>query len=374
MVATQLGEMARPPEVVLVAGRRALGLGQLDSAIELCVIGDLPADIERVFDVGGTRVEVSRLPAGRAAELLALTTEYRASGRHSPQLTIDPDRLRDLIGLVTGWRLVTSPHWQARFDAVDLDAVRQLLISRAALGFAAAAQDMYAALLSGDLFTLVHLSVPALLLGCEAALAAAGDLDSDARFVFRRLARTPATEPWCGRLWQLCNNVFATDAVPQPARVRAVVERRLLTGNLLLSWSAVEGWAKPLTSLPEPDGRLARTGGAGPRRSPYFAPVRFAEDCTLFGPTHTYQTTEAVLRLWRRLAGAGPEAAVHDLAGAEPELAAMPISDIEAAVTTLHRIGAVEAAVSGAAQVWPDRAEALVTPPELAIIPAARFR
>lgn len=372
-VAARLGRATPAPEVVVVGDRRALGRGPTGAGIELYVIGALPPDIGGVVNVAGTRVEIRQLSAGYAAELLALTTEYRATGRRSPQLNIGPDRLRDLIGLVTGWRLVTAPDWQARFDAVDPNALRQLAIGRAALGFAAVAEDMYAALLSADLLTMVSLSASALLFGCEAVLAAAGDLDSDARFVFRRLARTPATEPWCGRLWQLCRNGFPADTAPTPAQARAVAEERLLTGNLLLSWAEVEGWAKPLARLPEPGGRLAWSGSAGPRRSPYFTPVRFAADWTLFGPTRTYRTTEAVVRLWRRLAGRPPEQAVRDLAGAEPELAARPIGDIEVAVAALRRIGAVEDSVGQSGQVWPDRDGTPATPPGLAIVPASNF-
>lgn len=373
-VAARLGESGRMPEVVVAAGDRALGLGQVSSSIELYVVGDLAADAERVVDVGGTRVEISVLSAVHAAELLALTTEYRATGRRSPQLAIGPDRLRELIGLVTGWRLVTSPRWHRRFDAVDPDAVRQMVISRAALGFAAAAEDTYAALLSGDLFTSVCLSEQALLLGCEAVLAAAGDLAIDSRFVFRRLARTPATESWCGRLWQLSNSVFPTDTAPEPALVRAIVEERLLVGNLLLSWCAVEGWAKPLTGLPESASLLMPMGVAGPRRSAYFAPVRFAGDWALFGPTRAYRTTETVVRLWRRLVGRQPDDAVHDLVGTEPELAGMPITDVDAALMTLHRIGAVEAPVSRYGQEWPGLWGQPSMSPALSIVPAADFR
>ena len=365
VVAARMGT----PEVVVATGNRALGLGRVGSSVELCVIGDLVPGTERVVDVAGTRVEVSAISARHAEQLLALTTEYRASGRHSPQLAIGAEPLRELIGLVTGWRLVTSPCWRARFDAVDPNVVRQMVISRAALGFAAAAADTFAALLSGDLFTAVSLSADALLFGCEAVLAAAGDLDTDARFAFRRLAGTAVTAAWCGRLWQLCHNVFPAGAEPGPALVREVVEERLLVGNLLLSWCAVEGWAKPLTCLPEPAGALVATGGAGPRRSAYFAPVRFARCWTLVGPTETYQTTEAVVRLWRRLVGLRPDDAVHELAGSEPELAGMPITDVEAAVTALHRIGAVEAPLPRPGR-WGARAGTTA----LSIVPTTRFR
>lgn len=362
-------------EVVVAAGDRALGLGQVNSAIELYVVGDLPAGTERVVDVAGTRVEITVLPAARAEELLALTTEYRATGRRSAQLAIRPDRLRHLIGLVTGWHVLVRGPWHARLDAVEPNVVRQMVVSGAALGFAASAADTFTALLSGDLFTAVSMSMNALLFGCQAVLAAAGDLDTDEKFVFRRLARTPATMPWCGRLWQLCHSAFPTGSVPEPAAVRAVVEERLLTGNLLLSWCAVEGWAKPLTGLPEPARLLASMGVAGPRRSPYFAPVRFADGWTLFAPGRSYQATEGVVRLWRRLVGRQPDDVVHDLVGTEPELAGMPIADIEAALTTLHQIGAVEAPISRSWQMWPHLPErAPANAPALAITPADHTR
>ncbi len=109
---------------------------------------------------------------------------------------------------------------------------------------------------------------------------------------------------------------------------------------------------------------------AGPRRSAFFAPVRFADCWALFGPTQTYQTTEAVVRLWRRLVGRRPDDAVYDLAGSEPELAGMPITDVEAAVTRLHQIGAVQAPLARPDGWWGRS----VSPSALSIVPGARFR
>jgi len=372
-VAARLREGRPEPEAILVGGDRALGLGQVSSAIDLCVIGALPPDAARVYDVDGSRVEVSVIPSAEAEELLTLATAYRATSRWSPQLAVGPDRVRDLIRLVMGRRLVTGPRWVAPFSVVDRDAVRQLLIGRAALDFAGSAADAFAALRSGDLFTSISASGHALLAGCEAVLASAGDLDADLRFVFRRLARTPATAPWCGRLWQLSNTLPA-DVVPDPAAVRAVVEERLLAGNLLLTWCAIEGWDKQLTNFADAATLLEPMDTMGPRRSAYFVPMRFADGWALLGPARTYQTTEGMIRLWRRLVGRSPDAAVHDLAGAEPGIAGMSIEDIETAVTVLKGIGALEAPTSWSDSAWSEAAESRPAPrPELSIIPTTRF-
>lgn len=372
-VAARLRECRPEPEAILVGGDRALGLGHVSSAIDLCVIGALPPGAARVYNVDGSRVEVSVIAPAEAEELLTLATAYRATDRWSPQLAVGSDRVRDLIRLVVGRRLVTGPRWVAPFSVVDRNAVRQLLIGRAALDFAASAADAFAALRSGDLFTSISASAHALLAGCEAALASAGDLDADLRFVFRRLARTPATAPWCGRLWQL-SNALPADAVPEPAAVRAVVEERLLAGNLLLTCCAIEGWDKQLTQFADPATLLEPMDTQGPRRSAYFVPIRFADGWALVGPARTYQTTESMIRLWRRLVGRSPDAAVRDLAGGEPEIADLSIEDIETAVTALHQIGALEAPSSWLDREWSEAAETRSAPrPELSIIPTTRF-
>jgi hypothetical protein len=82
-----------------------------------------------------------------------------------------------------------------------------------------------------------------------------------------------------------------------------VAAHRLRVGNLLLSWCATEGWAKPLTQLPAPSDAVV---GETSRRSPYFAPVRFADGIALMGADEAYAVTEDVVRAWRDTDRFGP--------------------------------------------------------------------
>lgn len=339
-VVETIARRVREPELIFLGGDRAVGLGHVNSGVDLYVVSGLAAAVDAAHVVDGTRVRVRTLHAGDVTDLLALATAYRATSTRSAQLAADDDRVRDLLRLLTGHRLVVAPRWAAELEAVSLDAVRQLLISRAALTFGACAEDVFGALLSGDLFTAVTQASSALGAACEAVLAAAGDFGCGGKFVFRRLARNPITAPWCAHLWRLLNGVLGGDAMPSPNRVRAVVEERLLVGNRLLAWCAIEGWDKQLEALPEP---AARCGSVevGPRRSAYFAPVRFANALTLLGPGQGYQTTEGVVRLWRRLDGSRSDEVARELAGSEPAVAGLSVVEVEAAVCALQRVGAV---------------------------------
>jgi hypothetical protein len=125
-------------------------------------------------------------------------------------------------------------------------------------------------------------------------------------------------------LWRLVNTAFGGAAEPVPETAETVVRQRLLAGNLLLAVAALDGWESPLEALPPIPPRPLH----GPRRSPYFTPVRFADGWVLIGLGDGYEVTEETVRLWLGLTGRGlPDCAHPDPAAAVPEL---------------HRIGAVE--------------------------------
>jgi hypothetical protein len=366
------------PELAVLGGDRAVGLGNVDAAVELYLVNDAPGRQEARHDVDGTAIRVHTLPGAVVADQLGLGRAYRATSVRSPQLVIPAEQVGGLVRLLTGHRLVVAPKWAAELDAVDEDAVRRLVVSRCALAFASAAEDTFEALLSGDLFTAVAGSSSALLSGSEAALAATGDLECGGRHLFRRLARTAPTAPWCAYLWRLLNGAFRPDAVPSAAEVRTVVEERLLAANLLLSFSVLEGWDKRLAWLPEPGAVAAPGCCAGPRRSAFFTPVHFSDALTLLGPRQGYQITESVLRLWRRLDGRSRERLAQDLVGSEPMVAGLPLPDLDAAMTVLHEVGAAgfaatrppRASVGGPEARYPEFSSGAA---RLAISPSTRF-
>lgn len=366
------------PELAFLGGDRAVGLGHMDAAVELFLVSEVAAQQEGRHEIDGTAVRVHALAAAEVVGQLGMGRAYRATSVRSQQLATPAEQVRGMVRVLTGHRLVVAPRWASELDAVDEDAVRRLVVSRGALAFAAAAEDTFEALLSGDLFTAVTRSSAALLAGCEATLAAAGDLECTGGQVFRRLARSAPTAPWCAYLWGLVNGAFRSEVVPSAAEVRAVVEERLLAANLLLSFSALEGWEKRLSWLPEP-GVAASRDGVGPRRSAYFTPMHFADALTLLGPRQGYQITESVLRLWRRLDGHPRERLVRDLAGLEPSVAGLPLPDLDAAMTALHQAGAIGFAVTR--PPWTDiggpdgvqRPERSAGAAQLAISPSTRF-
>jgi hypothetical protein len=338
-VLEQLGGASRV-ELAFLGGSLAVGLGHATSDIDLYVVGAGLPEGELTYQHDGLWVHVNPLRAGMARELVELGTRYRATGMDRSQLAADPKTLNALVRLATGWRLLASDDWARALESFSQDTVRRILIARNANVFAAYAEDADGALRVGDLLTAATASRLALEAGCEAALASAGDLYVGPKFLFRRLARTPVTAPWCDHVWRLCHR----DPGPHqgfPDSIRAAVEERLSVGSLLLAWCAVDGWDAPLDRLPPLDLCRVSRPGAGPRRSGFFAPVRFADGWALIGPDDGYEVGEDTVRLWRRLTGRPLSDLIASIPVSEPRLAGRDATEIESAVAVLAAIGAV---------------------------------
>ncbi|HEY2948380.1 MAG TPA: hypothetical protein VGJ53_08285 [Micromonosporaceae bacterium] len=320
-------------DLAFLGGSLAVGLGHALSDIDLYVVGAGLPDRELSYQHDGTWVHVNPLSAGAVRDLVALGTWYRASGLDRSQLAVDQRTLSALVRLVTGWRLHAAPEWAGRLDALNRDTVRQVLCARNANVFSAYAEDACGALADGDRFTAATAARLALEAACEATLASAGDLYVGPKFLFRRLARTPVTAPWCRYLWRLAGG--DTD----PETIAAVVRERLSVGSLLLSWCAVDGWDRPLDHLPAP---TVPPPAAGPRRAGAYTPIRFLDGWALIGPEDGYEVSEELVRLWRRLDGRPLSDIIATLPEAEPALAGHGEYQIRAAVGMLADVGAVE--------------------------------
>ncbi len=322
-------------ELAFLGGSLAVGLGHALSDIDLYVVGDGLPERELTYEHGGVWVHVNPLPAAKVEALVELGTEYRATGLDRSQLAVDVKTLNALVRVATGWRVRTAGEWATRLDRLSRDTIRQILTARNANVFAAYAEDACGALRSGDMFTAATASQLALEAACEATLASAGDLYVGPKFLFRRLARSAVTGPWSDHLWRLSHRELGSEE-----QVRAAVAERLDAGTRLVSWCAVDGWDSPLDALPAPGG----ASGDGPRRSGYFAPVRFVDGWALIGLDDGYEVSEQTVRLWRRLDGRPLPALLEHLAEMEPQLSA----GVAGALATLATLGAVEGFPPGA--------------------------
>lgn len=344
-------ELSRPdgrPELVLVGGGPASGLGLVNETIDVYAVGGALSGLETVREVDGTPVRVHALSADRVAELVSLSTDFRATTTSSPQLALDCEQIPALIRLVTAHRLTVSPRWAAELDRIDEDTVRQILVTRGALTFAACAADTFRSVLSGDLFTAWTMSAAGLLCGGASVLSAAGEFGTNVNFLFRMLARSCVTVPWFSYLWRLANWSFPADRMPPPAQVRSIIEERLLAANLLIAWCAIEGWDKKLAALPAPPATTGALPKGEPRRSPYFTPVRFADAWTLLGPGQGYLASEEIVRLWRGLDGGNSmRDCVDQLVASESHLDGLTQARAGGIVSALHELGAVEMLAAG---------------------------
>ncbi|WP_019814852.1 hypothetical protein [Saccharomonospora saliphila] len=329
--------------LAFVGGSLAAGLGHITSPVELGAIGTLPATDGQVVDRGGVAVRVRVVQSCAAHELLGLAQTFRLSDARHPQAGASWEDLGELVNLATGRVLHASLEWRHRLDALRPSVLRELLIARHAGLGAASAREAFGALISGDLHTAHSLSEAALVAACEAVLCARGDLHFGRKFLLRRLARAPMERECRERLTRLFGCPVSLSGAADPARVRRLVDERLLAANMLLSWAVVEGWdadAEP------PVHTVAAEPTGGPRRSPYFAPVRYADGHTLSGPSGTFEVSEAMLRLWRRLDGRHLDELGRMLTRHERGLATAAVDDLDRAVRALQTIGAVEFAPS----------------------------
>jgi hypothetical protein len=276
--------------LAFLAGSLAVGLGHGTSDVDLYAVSDSLPEHDLCYEAGGVTVHVSMLRPRSVHRLVELGSRFEATGGARDQILLEFKKLLSLVRLATGWPIVTTPQWTSTMESLRRDVVRKILLARHANIFAALAEDVAGALASGDRYTAVGASTLALEAAAEATLAAADDLCVGPKFLLRRLARTPVTAAWAPTLWRLLNQAFP-DSVDD--RVREVAEHRLRVGNLLVSCGVLDGWDKPLDRLPAPGQET------DPLRSPYFAPIRFADGLALMGPGRGYEVNEATVRLWR---------------------------------------------------------------------------
>jgi hypothetical protein len=302
--------------LAFLAGSLAVGLGHATSDVDLYLVGEHTTWRQAVYEHDGVAVHAVSLPADLIDELIGLGSAYRATSEDREQLSLDLRRMHGLVRVLTGRRLLCAPHWTEALKRLRRDVVRQILISRNACDFADLAEDVAGALASNDAGTAGRASGLALEAAAEAALAAAGDIYIGQKFLFRRLRRNAATRAWAPPLWWLLNQTLpgwppvppVTGRVAQDEldddldAVRQVAERRLHTGSLLLSWSALEGWDRPLEMLPDPQD--AQRGfpdrdGSTPW-GPCLVPVQFADGLALIDPGQTITKTspDEVRALW----------------------------------------------------------------------------
>jgi hypothetical protein len=335
--------LAGPVDLAFLAGSLAVGLGHGTSDVDVYAVGDRLADQDRGYEHDGVVVHVTKLDAALVRRLAGLGSRFTATGGDREQFLLEFKVLNALVRLTTGRRIKVTPDWQDVLSRLRRDVVRKILVARHANLFAAFAEDVWGALLTGDRYTAATASAIALENAAEALLAAADDLYVGPKFLFRRLRRTELTTEWAPELWRLLNQAFGAGL----GDLETVAAHRLRVGNLLLSWCATEGWEKPLTHLPTPAEAVT---GTTSRRSPFCTPVRFSEGIALMTTDEAYAVDESVVRAWRdadRFGLAEPSPALRalraigaldgpDRPGAGPRTAALPRDPAVAALIREH--------------------------------------
>jgi predicted nucleotidyltransferase len=156
-------------ELAYLAGSLAVGLGHGTSDVDVYAVAGRPSGQDYVYEHDGVLVHVTELDGALVRRLAGLGTRFTATGTHREQFLLEFKVLNALVRLTTGYRVKVSPVWRDVLAPLRRDVVRQILVARHANIFAACAEDVWGALLSGDRYTAATASALALESAAEAA-------------------------------------------------------------------------------------------------------------------------------------------------------------------------------------------------------------
>lgn len=283
--------------MVLVSGSLAAGLGNALSDVDLLVAfrpGRSSALV--AHDVGEHSVQFNPVPWELLTELVEIGSAFVATANERTQLRLPELTRKELVRVTIAQPLLEDPQFAALRAKLDPVAVRRLTMAFHAVPIAQHAEDCLGALRSADFMTALQASAISLRNACELALAGAGSLYVGEKFLGRRLQQSPALAHLVRPLWTALTEgpSWGSD---RPAVSRCVL-RRLYWAGHLAAYGLRTGWDDPMQTLPAP-----RLRGAGPRRSPYFVPLRFADGWALSGPDIGLRASADLVHIWTLLDG-----------------------------------------------------------------------
>jgi len=313
-------------EAVYLSGSLMAGLGTPFSDTDVFVITDGAPSEAVQHGAGADRVDVEFRSVEWLDQVTALARPYSSTMYDNQALTTPPGLIDDAVRLRVGHDLKPSPRLTAVRAALDDGDhnLRKLLVSQLAADSGAAWMDALGFLSNGDLDSAGLVAQKVLLIGLDAACAAAGDLYRGGKWVWSRVRRDPVLAdavPWL------------RDLLLEPAARPTL--RRLLAAQEILAFALHRTWypQRPIPVPTEPPYALD-----GLVRSPYWMPFSLAAGFYLSerGARH-FTAPDLALACWAGARGrsrAEIERQVATVRGDEPEL-------IRQTIDALRAIGAI---------------------------------
>lgn len=284
----------------IISGSHAFGLGHGTSDVDFYVMAAGGTPLQGRFSVrDGLPVQVNPVTEDELAVALAWgadDSEFTSANR--AMLEVPDDVCKLAIRLGHGHVVHADEDGRELLGRFDPAVMRRRLIVREARECGVLLEDVAGALAVGDRNTAFAAARIAVSHGCEAAMAACGDIYLGRKFLLRRLARIPA-------LAEIRPQITAALDVPgAPPPLKSLVdenfaavirERARLAGYLAAIASL--GWCEP------PAFPAMASGDRGPLRDPYFTLLRFHDGIGLAGPDTSYRVSADAARLWLSLDG-----------------------------------------------------------------------
>jgi hypothetical protein len=314
----------------VISGSHAFGLGHGTSDVDFYIMTADGTPLEGRFCVrDGLPVQVNPVTADELEAALAWgadDSEFTSANR--AMLEVPDDVCKLAIRLGQGHVVYADPEGHALLSRFDPAVMRRRLVVREARECGVLLEDVAGALAVGDHNTAFLSARMAVSHGCEAAMAACGDIYVGRKFLLRRLNRIPA-------LAAIRPQITAALDIPgwEPPlsslvddRFSSVLRERALLGGYLAATASL-GWDESPKFPPMALGTL------GPIRDPYFTLLRFHDGIGLAGPDKSYRVSADAARLWLSLDGRR-----------RPDLFGEPDSPAARGVAQLITIGAAHPA------------------------------
>ncbi|MEV6690286.1 nucleotidyltransferase domain-containing protein [Micromonospora sp. NPDC051196] len=293
---------------MILTGSIAAGLGHEQSDIDVMLITDQPGQVHELnYNRGGRRIDLLPFALKDFRRVIDLTSAFRATRQDRHQVMLDHVTAMRAARVATGELLWADATAQAELDRIDLVALARMLMVRAAIEAATYTEDAVGCMAIGDWYTALDAAQLALRKACDSVLTAGQDFYISDKFLFRRLARLPQAKSVFDDVWSLVQ--ASPSPATDPKACAATVQNRLLLAGYLVGRALLDGWTGDL-----PDLTYSPPSAEGPRRSPEFSLMRFADAIALAGPNVGFEVSEPTARLWLALNGRPRAAAIADLA------------------------------------------------------------
>ncbi|OIJ93591.1 hypothetical protein BIV23_37185 [Streptomyces monashensis] len=298
-----------------LGGSLSAGLGHAFSDIDLHMVVDAddPEEFYRGFNREGRVVQVNPISVDKAKSLLAHGASYRFTMTDYSSLSLGEQGLGKLVRFALGTPLAIAEDFREVIDSLDTESVRHTVMTHHSFAAMSFAEDCLGSLQGGDPMVAIDAAELALCHGAEVLLAAAGDYYIGRKFLAARLARSSACAPFAKRVWRARNQEL--DYQPSVQEATRIAEGLLTLAGDMAAIGTMNGWDKPLTSVVVPE-----LENEGPRRSPYFFPIRLSDCLILHGPDKVHRVTEPMMKVWTTLSGLRIADVPDQTRGRYPEL------------------------------------------------------